>query len=164
MTLLGVVSLVDDLDVVLAEVARVLAPGGVVGITDLCTVGEDRRAPAGSPNVFRSAELLTAALAAHGIRVTDRWSAPADLETAWDDVGRRVDDEITRRFAAEPAYDAWRDDRRRLHDDITAGALVVETIVARRARDLSAVTWRRRGHSSRRPRRGGRGGGRRPRP
>ena len=129
-TLLGVVSLVDDLDEVLAEVARVLAPGGLVGITDLCTTGEDRRDPSDSANVFRSAELLTAALAAHGLRVTERWSAPADLDTRWDDVGRRVDDEITRRFAADPAFAAWRDDRQRLADEIEAGALVVETLVA----------------------------------
>ena len=132
-TLLGVVSLVDDLDVVLAEIARVLAPGGILGVTDLCTAGEDRLAPPGSPNVFRSGELLIATLAAYGIHAVDRWRAPADLATAWDDVSGAVDDEITRRFAAEPAYDAWRDDRRRLHEQITAGTLVVETIVARRA-------------------------------
>jgi SAM-dependent methyltransferase len=131
--LLGVLSLIADLDRVLTEVARVLAPGGVVGITDLCGVDEHRREPEGSINVFRSAELLIVALEARGIQVTDRWTAPVDIPTAWDDVRRRVDDEITRRFAAEPAYEAWEADRLRLHDDIAAGRLVVETIVARRA-------------------------------
>ncbi|MET0459081.1 MAG: class I SAM-dependent methyltransferase [Ilumatobacteraceae bacterium] len=129
-TLLGVLSLVEDLDVVLAEVARVLTPGGVVGITDLCTVRDDRWAPPGSANVFRRAEHLTVALAEHGMRVSDRWSAPADLGTSWQDVGGRVDDEIVRRFAAEPAYAAWRDDRARLAEEIEAGALIVETLVA----------------------------------
>ena len=130
-TLLGVVSLVDDLDDVLAEVARVLAPGGVVGITDLCAVGQDRLTPDGSANVFRRADVLIAALAALGIRTTDRWTAPADLRTPWDDVRDRVDDEIGRRFAAEPAYEAWVDDRRQIHEQITSGSLVVETIVGR---------------------------------
>lgn len=130
-TLLGVVSLVDDLAPVLDETARLLRPGGRLGLTDLCLVdGEVERPGDGSPNTFRSIGVLIDALAAHGLDVRRLCATDADVDAAWDGVGREVEDEIERRHGDDPGFEHYRADRRRLTALIDDGALGVGALVA----------------------------------
>jgi SAM-dependent methyltransferase len=126
--MLGTASLLADLDTALAEAVRVLRPGGVVAVTDLCLVGGAVR-PSG-PNVFRSSRQLAEALQEHGCTVSDVWDAPATLDTRWGDTTTRVDDEIAARHEGTEEFRAWKADRERLHELIVAGTLEVATVIA----------------------------------
>jgi len=131
-TLLGVVSLVDDLAPLLEEAVRLLRPGGRLGLTDLCLVdGDVERPGGGSPNTFRSMDVLVDALTERGLDVERLAATDADVDAAWDGVGREVDDEIRRRHGDDPEFERYRDDRRRLAARIEDGALHVGTLVAR---------------------------------
>jgi SAM-dependent methyltransferase len=129
-TLLGTTSLLADLDAVLTETARVLAPGGLLGVSDLGLVPGATEPPEG-PNHFRTTADLAGALTARGFVVQDVWEAPADLATRWDAPAQRVDDEIARRHGGSEAYRTWRADRDRLGDLIADGRLGLTTLVAR---------------------------------
>jgi SAM-dependent methyltransferase len=126
--MLGVLSLVADLDAALGEALRVVRPGGVVGVTDLC-LAEGAVLPSGA-NVFRSSRRLAQALEARGCTVTDVWGAPGTLDTRWGAITKRVDDEITARHEGTDALRAWNDDREHLHDLIVEEVLEIATIIA----------------------------------
>lgn len=128
--LLGVVSLLAELDDVVAEARRVLQPGGRLAITDLCARDEDRWAPPETSNVFRSTTALAAALSSFGFSADRVWTAPATLSTRWDPAGDRVDDEIERRHGGTDTFRAWRADRDRLGELISNGALEIGTLTA----------------------------------
>jgi SAM-dependent methyltransferase len=128
--LLGVVSLLDELEPVLAAAKRLLHAGGVLAISDLCATDADGLRPTDSPNVFRSREQLAAAMDASGFVVEDIWSAPASQGTEWDDVGAAVDDAIERRHGHTELYAEWRADRDRMGRLIGAGELEVATLTA----------------------------------
>lgn len=128
--MLGVVSLLADLDDVMAEARRVLRPGGRLAIADLCARDEDRLAPPETSNVFRSTTALTAALSSFGLSVDRVWTAPATLSTRWDSAGDQTDEEIERRHGGSEGFRAWRADRDRLGDLISNGALELGTLVA----------------------------------
>ena len=128
--LLGVVSLVDDLGPTLAEVVRVVRPGGIVVISDLCAT---RRAAASSTRVAERVPNRGWArrrAASRKFAPTAEWRASADRPTAWDDAGRRVDEEIERHHGHSDVFRAWQADRQRLARLIDGGELEVATVSA----------------------------------
>jgi SAM-dependent methyltransferase len=134
-TLLGVVSLLPDVTTVLAEVRRVVAPGGRVGLTDLVTASRPADIPA-TGNRLRPLDELEAALADHGIAV-DAVTWTAVDEARWADVAAAVDAEIAVRHAGTPAYDAWRSDGDVVGRLLADGQLRIVTIVATRSTSVS---------------------------
>jgi SAM-dependent methyltransferase len=129
-TLLGVVSLLEDVGEVLAETVRVLSPGGWLGFTDLVSLTSATVTPA-TGNTIRPADELADAMAAHGIEVLARTQVSHVADDRWSEVSAAIDDEVARRHAGTPTYDTWTDDRRVLRgllDDATIG---VVTIIAR---------------------------------
>lgn len=128
--LLGVVSLLDELADVLAEVHRLLRIGGVLAISDLCAREVDELRPEGSPNVFRSADILAVAIGDR-FDVDEVWRASASHSTVWDEVSDRVDAEIGRRHAGSDMFGEWSADRDRMGRLIDDGALEVATLCAR---------------------------------
>lgn len=131
-TLLGAVSLIEDLDTALREATRVVGRGATIGITDLCLADGDDELRS-DPNVFRSPAAISAALAAHGWVDVSVTTAPADGETGWDDITATVDDAVEARYGDTEAGQAWLDDRQRLRDLIESGRLLVATLTARRS-------------------------------
>lgn len=126
--MLGTVSLLGDVDAALAEAVRVLRPGGIVAVTDLCLV-EGAVLPPGA-NVFRSSRRLADALGEHGCTVTDLWDAPATADTRWDATTALVDDEIASRHEGTEEFRTWKADRNHLRDLIVDGVLEVATVIA----------------------------------
>jgi SAM-dependent methyltransferase len=132
-TMLGVVSLLSDATAVLAEVRRVVAPGGRVGLTDLVTASEPADIPA-TGNHFRPLDGLVAALADHDIAVDAvTWTA---AEARWAGVAAAVDAEIAARHAGTPAYDAWRSDGDVIGRLLADGQLQIVTIVGTRSTQI----------------------------
>jgi len=128
-TLFGLVSLVDDLDPLLSEVIRILRPLGRIGISDLFLSSGSVAHPRHSPNTFRSMDLVIDRLQLIGCDVVVRLEG-ATTSTRWDEVGSRVDDEITRRHEGSAALDAWQEDRRRIAESIERGEVHVGSVVA----------------------------------
>jgi SAM-dependent methyltransferase len=131
-TLLGVVSLVAELRPLIDEVARVLRPGGRVGLSDLCLVAGSVARSVESPNTFRSLANLVDELERSRFTVVELALGAADVPTRWDDVGRRVDAEMSRRHGGSSDFDAWVEDRRSLRDAISDGDLHLASLVATR--------------------------------
>ena len=128
-TLLGVVSLVDDLPPLISEVVRLLRPGGRVGLSDLCTVNEPIVTEPDSPNTFRSGKRIADELERAGFLLTEIAGGNADVATRWDDASRRVDDELAARRRGTKAYEIWAEDRRRLRAMIEGGDLHLLSLV-----------------------------------
>jgi hypothetical protein len=129
-TLLGTLSLVADLGGALAELARVVAAGGRIAITDLCLDGDGGDQRSSGPNVFRSVGAIVDAMADHGLVVDDVIETPGDAEAGWDATTGRVDAEIEARFGPTEAAQAWREDRARLRRLIDDGVVRPATLVA----------------------------------
>jgi len=130
-TMLGVVSLLADLSAVLAEVRRVVEPGGRIGLTDVVSVSERTDIPA-TGNHLRPLDELVAALGEHGI-VIDAVTWTSEREARWADVAAAVDAEIAARHAGTPAYEAWRSDGDVIGRMLASGGLRIVTVVATRA-------------------------------
>jgi SAM-dependent methyltransferase len=129
-TLLGVLSLVADLEAALTEAQRVVRANGHLVISDLWSVPAAPDPEAAEDNVFRPVGRVVAAIEAMGATVDHVWLAPGDLPTDWDEIGGRVDEEMARAHGDDPAFDAWHDDRARLRHEIAAGRLRVATVVS----------------------------------
>lgn len=126
----GVVSLLDDLEALLAETRRIIAPGGAVVVTDLWSTGPSslRR----DPNVFWSIEELSAAAVRHGLARTH--VAIADPSTGWwSGASQQVADEIDQRYSGREAYGQWRRDQDHLVDVIRSGCVIPAGVVFRPA-------------------------------
>lgn len=128
-TLLGAVSLLDDLDSALSEATRVVSPHGLIAITDLCLSDGHDELRSG-PNVFRSPSSIAAALARHGCVDVSVVLAPADGPTRWDDIIATVDAGVEDRYGMTPAGRAWQEDRQRLRRLIEDGRLQLATFTA----------------------------------
>ncbi len=132
-TLLGLVSLVEDLSAVLAEVSRVVRVGGWVGLTDLVTASGTTTIPSAG-NHLRSIEELAAAFGEHGIELHRAVEVSSVADGGWAAVASAVNEEVGRRHAGTPAYEAWRSDGEVLGRMMADGELRVMTLVARRTR------------------------------
>ncbi|MFN8021287.1 MAG: methyltransferase domain-containing protein [Acidimicrobiales bacterium] len=128
--LCGVLSLIDDVGPVLAEAERIMRPGAVLAIADLCSSTD--RSIASGPNVFRSIEQLTSLLAVRGWRVVEVGVGAPAPEARWADAARRVDAWIDDHHHDHPAYAVWRADKQHLERHAVAGDLVAGVVVARR--------------------------------
>nr|MBA3606080.1 methyltransferase domain-containing protein [Acidimicrobiia bacterium] len=131
-TMLGLLSLIADLDATIGEALRVVRHGGVVGVTDLCAVSEGRRRDGPAGNEFRTVDALAAALTRLGADVVSVWTAPGDLATSWDEPGERVATAMGAAHGTDEGFGAWRDDQARLHEAIDSGDLHIATLVAER--------------------------------
>jgi SAM-dependent methyltransferase len=118
----GVLSLIDEPQPVLTEVARLLIAGGRMAVADLFATGTgDRRSP---PNVFRTFDSVAASCSAHGLAVVEVIEAPPSPEPEWAAIADQVDAWIERECHDRDGYDAWRRDREHLDRHIASGDVV----------------------------------------
>jgi SAM-dependent methyltransferase len=122
----GVISLFDSIDVLVAEAARVLQPGGILAITDLWSSTE-RTTPA-APNTFWAVE--------DAVAIADRSGfdsvgfAVCSTGTGWwSTVAQRVDEVIERRYRSHPGYAEWTHDRAHLARVVAEGLVVAGACV-----------------------------------
>lgn len=128
----GVLSLIDDAGAVLAEVERIVRPGGTLAVADLFSA---RATPISSgPNEFRSFEQVAATLAVRGWTIDGLGCGDPAPDPTWARGARQVEDWIHRVRCDHPAYPAWRADKEHLERHLVAGDLVAGCIVARRGR------------------------------
>ncbi len=131
-TLLGVLSLVDDAGPTLAECHRLLAPGGRLGVADLfgaVTPGGVLH-PTGSVNTFRSIEAMVAELAAAGFHAVHVEGADATAATSWQRVSHRVDDEVDHSHGGDAGYADWLADGAALGRRVARGEVEAAAVVA----------------------------------
>lgn len=127
----GVVSLIDDLDAVLAEAARVARPDGAIAIGDLFS---SRRATIrSSRNVFRSVESLTEHVATFGWEVVEVGIGSPPPDASWALAAAAVDRWIRRHHRDHPAFDVWSADQAHLTRHVEQGDLIAACLVARRS-------------------------------
>lgn len=127
--LLGVASLTPDLAGLLADVRRVLRPGGRLGLSDLCATGTTFAA---GPNVLRSLDDLLALLGAGGFDVVDAGAGDPLLRTAWHQVSAAAGREVDRRHRHEARHAAVREDRRHVDRLLRSGRVLVGSLVGHR--------------------------------
>jgi hypothetical protein len=122
----GLVSLLDEVDMILAQLRRVLAAGGRVALTDLWS--SSRSTWRKRPNTFCWLEDIERRAGTHGFVV--HHVAVADLATGWwSSAAKQVDDEIVERHAGDPVYGAWRRDVEHLERVMGSGRVVPAAIV-----------------------------------
>lgn len=139
-SLLGVVSLVEELEALIAEATRVLEGGGCLAIADLVSAGDRTVTVAATGNVFRTVDAVSQTLVAAGFSVDTVWTASAELATAWDQTTVVVDREIERRHSGSPAFADWRGDRQSLRELIEDGTVRLATIIASLTSSADALT------------------------
>ena len=134
-TLLGVVSLVPDDAPLLDEAARLLRPGGLLALSDLCLPGGDGRGRRGDvarpPNVFRSTATLATDMTRRGMEVIGVWEWTDDGDATWGPIEERVAHRLAERDAGSGAVRRWREDQARLARVRREEGLVVASLVAR---------------------------------
>jgi SAM-dependent methyltransferase len=122
----GLVSLLDDIDALMAELRRVVVDGGRLALTDLwsSTSGTHRS----EPNTFWAVEDLAEVAARHGFAL--QHFAVAEVTTGWwSAAALDVNEEIARRHASHAAYPAWRRDLDHLDDALGAGHVMPAAVV-----------------------------------
>jgi SAM-dependent methyltransferase len=119
--LIGVTSLIEDVEVLAAELARVLLGGGHLCIVDLVANGHDEViAP---PNWFRPLETIERLMGSQ-YEVAERAVADPSIGS-WADVGGYVAARLDAAHDGEPALDVWRTDQRHLGRMIESGEVLV---------------------------------------
>jgi len=122
----GVVSLLDDVEPLLAELRRVLHHHGRIAMTDLWSATSTTFDEV--PNTFWSLEDLTCVATQHGFEVVHL--AAADLSTGWwSSSAEQVSDEIDERYSGESSYTEWRADVDHLDTIIRAGRVIPAGLV-----------------------------------
>ncbi|HSP29187.1 MAG TPA: methyltransferase domain-containing protein [Ilumatobacteraceae bacterium] len=117
----GVISLLADVDGLLAELRRVLAGGGRVAMTDLWSATSSTQRI--GANTFWSLEDIQRRAEAHDFQV--QHLAISDLGCGWwSSSAAQVNDEIVERHNQHPQYGAWREDLEHL-DRVVASRQVV---------------------------------------
>jgi SAM-dependent methyltransferase len=111
--LAGVLSLVHDMDALLATAADVLRPGGRLGITDVCPLGEHEITVVG-PNVLRDVSVLASHLAAHGFTVTQIGHGPFAPSPEWQGLAQQVNERMAAEHADADELQLVEDDRAHL--------------------------------------------------
>jgi SAM-dependent methyltransferase len=131
---LGVLCTTEDKAAVLAELHRVLVPGGRLGLLVFVAVDE-LPSPAPEGNSFPAPDELDALLAGAGFLVTA--SARADLSDSppeWQERADAVDAEVQRRHGDDPAWAEAQEQSGRVGRLLGSGALVPQLLVAVTAR------------------------------
>lgn len=127
---LGVLCTVPDQPLLLAELRRVLRPGGRLGLLVFVAARPLPEQPVG--NDFPTRERLEALLAAARLRIVDSGSA-ADFAAApplWDEHSAAVDAELERRYGNDPAFRTAEQQSGIIGRLLAAGDLVGTLIVA----------------------------------
>ncbi len=129
-TAFGLLSLFEDLNRVLAEVARVLTPNGTFAAADLFSAGP--RDLHSDPDTFRTASSHAHELQRWGLTVVRSGCGEATSDLGWSTAATRVDQWIDAHHACDPAYPAWKADSAHLNRHISEGNVVGGWLVARR--------------------------------
>lgn len=128
---LGVLCTTADKAGALAELHRVLRPGGRLGLLVFVQVVDDLPSPPPEGNVFPTVPGLTALLAGAGLEVVDRTTADLhDNPPGWDDAADAVDAEVARRHGEDPRHRQAQEQTRRVHALLAAGAVRPDLVVA----------------------------------
>ena len=121
---LGVLDTAGDKAAMLAEVRRVLGPGGRLGLLAFLAAGE-LPPPLPEGNDFGTAEELDALLTGAGFQL--RQSVPAaslrDAPASWREHADRVEDRLTARHAGDPRWEAAEEQSARIGRLIDGGHL-----------------------------------------
>jgi SAM-dependent methyltransferase len=128
-TLLGVASLIDDLPPLLAEVHRVLRPGGRLGVSDLMAADEGLLPR--PPNTFRTPRRLRDELGAAGFAVTEAAAGGPTQAEPWRRIELAVADEIRRRHHHQPGFARWAADQAHIDGLVSSGVVVAGVLVGR---------------------------------
>ncbi len=131
--LLGLISLLDDLDGPLAEARRLLRDGGVIGIADmfLARPGVERS----GVNTLRSLAATTTILARGGWEVLAVGCAnDAAPDEAWRVLANELKDRVLLDHADDPAVVEWIADQRQVAEWVNDGHVFGACLVARPTR------------------------------
>jgi SAM-dependent methyltransferase len=131
-SLLGVLSLVEDLGALVSELRRILRPAGRVAVADLVLTGGPAGVEVSGPNTFRSLMRLTDELAAGGFRVLDAGQGETGSDERWGAAATRVDDEVERAHAGAAVLRSWQADQGRLRGLLADGVVAPGWLVAAR--------------------------------
>lgn len=122
----GVVSLLDDVQPVVAELRRVLHPDGKVLVTDLWSRSSETHRS--EPNTFWSLEDLIAVAAEHGF--AHAHLAVGEVTTGWwSSAAEQVDAEMFARHAGRAEFEQWRVDQAHIRVVLASGAVLAAGIV-----------------------------------
>lgn len=117
----GVVSLIEHVDAVVAEVSRVIQVGGMLSVADLWSA--DDRPFSAPPNTFVAVEHLIDISREHGLEVVNM--AMCEIETGWwSEAATQVDSRIRRRYADEPQFTAWDSDQHHIRRVLESGRVL----------------------------------------
>ena len=130
-TLCGVWSLLDEVGPVLDEIGRLIAPGGIVAVTDLFA---HRHRLVSAPNVFRTLEETVTLLTDRGWEVSELGCGTPAVSSPWAPTAELVDSWIEQHCSGREGYGEWLADRDHLgahidHGDVLAGSVVATVAV-----------------------------------
>lgn len=129
---LGLISLLDELWPTALEAARLLRPGGCIGVLDLFAVHEDVHRE--GPNTFRSIPVVIDTLHDAGFEVIDVGCGEVTPANEWQALSTAIDLLVRERYGDHPDFAAWDADQAHLGRMIDDGIVMCGCIVARERR------------------------------